>query len=604
MLATRLMLTTIQGSMSALCLLVVAICGPSLNAAPADSAEYFAENYGLADRSEPLIARAYAVFARMKSAAALPGHKSPELYVVDSPSDPWAQALPDGNVILSKGAVDICYREADQIIGDARLAFVLGHELAHLAKDDFWHTQVHRALAGEPGTESVRALLEETSDADPARYAETRAKEAQADDWGVLYAGLAGYPVDELLGDGEGRQGFFHFWLAQTHTRAENDPLHPLPEDRAVLIRARLSEVIGDLEYYRFGVRLMSLERFEEARHFLEAFENSFPAPEVLGNLGYLNLRLSMQAMPAQLAYRYWMPTLFDVTSRADRLSVPGRGEELPPEARSLLDRAVEYFEKATATDAAYAPAWVNLAIARFYLAEMSLAMHATGKALELRPGDADLLALQSVVTANLDPALDTWPQAVARLEALVTDGRANAAVRYDLARLLEEHGRGGEANAQWGWLRANASTLPTPYRLQVCADETGSCALPEAAAVAPSWPVPVAVGVDLFEHAETRALLNGDDWQQEAFDFQRRGMNGNLYWRVGEAAVLDLDGYVEIVALYGSRLGTAESLVERFGNAIATQQVQGGELWNYGHWMAVVTDERIKEVWLVHDET
>ncbi|KHD09121.1 hypothetical protein PN36_22925 [Candidatus Thiomargarita nelsonii] len=39
--------------------------------------------------------------------------------------------------MLSKKAVEILYKDN----GDTRAAFVLGHELAHLANDDHWHLE-------------------------------------------------------------------------------------------------------------------------------------------------------------------------------------------------------------------------------------------------------------------------------------------------------------------------------------------------------------------------------------------------------------------------------------------------------------------------------
>lgn len=581
--------------------LTVVCALPKLSAAPADFAAFYVDNYGLANQEQPEIARAHNVFARMKAVAALPGGRSPELFIVATEGDPWAQAIPDGNVILSRRAVEICYEGVEQQVGDARLAFVLGHELAHLAKDDFWHSRVHRALAGEPGTERIMALLERTSDADFEQFEETRAKEAQADDWGMLYAGLAGYQVDQLLSDPSGRKDFFTYWLEQTHTRAEHDPRHPLPEDREVMIRARLAEVLGDLEYYRFGVRLISFERFEEAQDFLEAFEATFPAPEVLGNLGYLNLRLAINAMPAKLAFRYWMPTLFDITSRADRLSLPGRGDKLPPAARTLLERAVDYLDRATAADPDYRPAWMNLAVARFYLGDVSLALFAVGEAARLAPDDVGLPATQAVLLANLDPNLDMGPQAIARLDALIADGAENPVARYNLARLLDE--RDDERSAvHWQWLQANAASLPAPYYREVCSGVARCVTTPQPEVALP-WDLPAAPGTDLYESQATKELLSSPGWQSDAFDFQRPGMRGTLYWRSGAAAVLDLDNYVDMVVLYGGELGTAADLTAKLGEPSSVESVRGGQLWRYGSaWTAVVRDRRVTEVWV--DET
>ena len=97
-------------SVIAWCLLLCSVFCPPGHAAPADSVEFFVANYGLADESQPQIARAYQVFARVKATAALSGRSSPKLRIVKSEANPWAQALPDGNIVLSAGAVDVCYR--------------------------------------------------------------------------------------------------------------------------------------------------------------------------------------------------------------------------------------------------------------------------------------------------------------------------------------------------------------------------------------------------------------------------------------------------------------------------------------------------------------
>jgi len=48
-------------------------------------------------------------------------------------ADPWAIALPDGYIIIASQTLDICYKNVSKEIGDTRIAFILGHELAHLA---------------------------------------------------------------------------------------------------------------------------------------------------------------------------------------------------------------------------------------------------------------------------------------------------------------------------------------------------------------------------------------------------------------------------------------------------------------------------------------
>ncbi|KPA10820.1 hypothetical protein MHK_008977 [Candidatus Magnetomorum sp. HK-1] len=50
-----------------------------------------------------------------------------------------ALSFPDGTVVISTGVIDLCYLDVTPKVGDGRLAFILGHELAHLSNNDFWH---------------------------------------------------------------------------------------------------------------------------------------------------------------------------------------------------------------------------------------------------------------------------------------------------------------------------------------------------------------------------------------------------------------------------------------------------------------------------------
>ena len=70
--------------------------------------------------------------------------------------DPLAAALPDGYIVLSKHAVEILYKNVSSIVGDTRTAFVLGHELAHLANDDHWHLEFYNLVRRN---QSLRPLV-------------------------------------------------------------------------------------------------------------------------------------------------------------------------------------------------------------------------------------------------------------------------------------------------------------------------------------------------------------------------------------------------------------------------------------------------------------
>ncbi|MFO1429621.1 MAG: M48 family metalloprotease [Candidatus Competibacteraceae bacterium] len=319
---------------------------------PRAQVQFYITTYSLADpREQPLVARAYWIFEELRRVAEPPARRQPQLKIVNSPGDPWAIALPDGFIVLSRRAVELAYQGVGQPEGDARLAFILGHELAHLAKDDFWHLEVSQALAGdpEPAAVNLRRLLEQQADVqgaavEPRRRA-LRLKEAEADDRGFLYAGLAGYRVDTLLGEpGAGKADFFHDWLSQTQTRL--DPAHPDPAERATLLRVQLDRLQEKLEFFYTGVRLTHFGAYADAEYFLREFQTVFPAREVHNNLGYGYLQRARRELPPALAYRYCLPTLLDTTTRAATIVQRGGSEETPAltaEARTLLP-SVNYF--------------------------------------------------------------------------------------------------------------------------------------------------------------------------------------------------------------------------------------------------------------------
>ena len=51
--------------------------------------------------------------------------------------------------MLSTKTLEISYKQTLLEIGDSRMAFVLGHELGHMAEDDYWHFKTFMALDGE-----------------------------------------------------------------------------------------------------------------------------------------------------------------------------------------------------------------------------------------------------------------------------------------------------------------------------------------------------------------------------------------------------------------------------------------------------------------------
>ena len=51
--------------------------------------------------------------------------------------------------MLSTKTLAICCKQTLLETGDARMAFVLGHELGYMAEDDYWHFKTFMTLDGD-----------------------------------------------------------------------------------------------------------------------------------------------------------------------------------------------------------------------------------------------------------------------------------------------------------------------------------------------------------------------------------------------------------------------------------------------------------------------
>ncbi|MDM8543601.1 M48 family metalloprotease [Desulfococcaceae bacterium HSG9] len=189
-----------------------AVLTPCSASEPEQYGAWWVKNHGgaLTPQDHPLVARAETVFERVLAVADKKASRYPNLVIIPQSKDPWAISLKDGTIILTQKGLEICYLDKDKKAGDARLAFVLGHELAHLAKDDFLHLAAFEAVkkfgVGRKAEEEILCLFLKTEDIDPSldencvsdladrnkllAHAQevARKKELQADGYSLLYA--------------------------------------------------------------------------------------------------------------------------------------------------------------------------------------------------------------------------------------------------------------------------------------------------------------------------------------------------------------------------------------------------------------------------------
>jgi tetratricopeptide (TPR) repeat protein len=568
---------------------------------------FYIETYGLvAPEADPKVQKAALIFRNLLEVADKRGNRLPRMSVINNMKSAIARALPDGHIVISAKAVDQCYQDATPEAAEARLAFVLGHELGHMAEDDFWQFETYTSLSADPDRNALKPLFEKDSDAPckpgGQKPAFSFSKELRADDRGFFYAATAGYPVTYLLEDASGRTDFFTLWQRRTgaaDTSVGNER-YSSPEKRAEFIRSRLRTLQQQIAFYKFGVRLAHFRRFDDAVYFFEEFQKLFPSRETLGNLGYCYLQMACRKMNSP----YWIPITLDMDTRADVLSLnpsTTRGAAVPAAAVPLLNTAVEYLERACQADRFYAPARMNLALAYFYLGKIFKARAVIEEALALSPDNATVLMLRALILAEEDALSDTALTAIKRIDALAEDPDAPPWILYNLAVLLENRGRTGRAEQIWKRLAPGQGGKAPISVLKGGATPGHHSDVPVSTRkLPPDFPyaLPVKVGQDLLRNTGITFPLR--DWRKLPFNWQRQDLAGNIYSKDNKTFVLEMDGYVEMIVLSGDGLGSAESLTSKFGNPIREIPASGGKLYVYDDsWAALVCGETIREIWI-----
>jgi len=565
---------------------------------------YIATHREVRPEHDSQVANAHRVFERVRAVADKNSKRLPRLVVVNSRADPWAIALPSGHVVLSKEAVAICHAEANLAEAEARLAFVLGHELAHLAHDDFWHQEVYGFLAARSGTRGLADFMQ--------FHQTSKEQELAADDKGFIYAAMAGYPVEILVKNRAGKPDFFSFWMQQTNARVQS--VHASAVDRAGLLQQRLKDIQNKLGFFEFGVRLSHFDYCDDAVYFFQEFQKTFPGREVLNNLGYCYLQLARQEMEPERAYFYWLPLILDGETRAQSLlrAAPPRSmlktlkQAASNRAEGLLNDGAAYLKQARDADPSYLPARLNLAVAYFYLGQPQQASAVLAEARELAGDDPTLQGLEALALyESSDAALDLWPTAVARLEKLVASSDAPTAVIYNLARLLSVGSPLGAASGHWNNLAAASTLLPAPIQMIVCQEQSvepaPSCLRSSTKSVQPSpwrWPLPP-TGFEGLSPEAMQSTLRG--WQAIGFDWFKGKLHGHIYRRPdGAAEILELDNFLQMQVLRGERLARAGDLEAYCPQRLRPRLLPQGTLWSCDEWAALTSGDEVQEVWWV----
>ena len=514
--------------------------------------------------------------------------KRSKLLVIDSTGYPWAVALTDNTVVITKGAIVGMYREGDMELGDARLAFVLGHELSHLETEDLFH---HRAFV----------LKHDNREAQPSWLQGRPEEELRADLRGYTFATLAGYKTELLIG---GDTDFFRTWLSQIGRT--DSSTHPDLETRRQYLESGFNRILQSVPYYQYSIALAHFGHYKDAQNLLEDHLNLVETKEAYTNLGYVHLQRARAIMPVDMAYQYWIPTLLEPASEL-KISRSLFRQELPEQALQHLDEAEELLKHAIDMDDTSLTSYINLAAVYLYMPNK---LHRAYAAIEdarstpLGRIKAVRDQLESIyqlirVRDDLDSG-DRWPKARDTLIKIADEPQsAPANLLFNLARMLDNRGRESTAKHYWQVLHDRLKELPPAYQSHVCFRLEEECT---ADAVDSPWlNESLPLGRDI-RYPDIKKYL-AKYWNVDHIPAkQLPGLYAEVFTNDKGDSLLALDHHIEMMILRNipDKYRNINSLQDKFGVPKVALPLADGQILSFNTaWSAYVENEQVKEIWV-----
>jgi tetratricopeptide (TPR) repeat protein len=378
---------------------------------PKERVEYWRTNYTeLSDTTDKRVAQAQQIFERILNAAGSRHGVHPRLLIIkeDPLNISLPVSIPDGWVILSKNVLELCHKNPAN--AEDKLAFVLAHEIAHLLDDDFWHINFFNAIdisktkgvSSESVLNQIKGIIGEAE--------KVAAKELRADEKGVLFASMAGFDVNAVIGK-KSSENFFKEWeqlldVQRATPESFDGNTHPTTDQRTAGVLARLQQVSDQAELFRLGILFYQSGNFERAIEAFNEFLRHYPGREVHHNLAVSHHQLALTYMTTstdkQSDLPFKMSLTIDPMTRASGSVFRG-----PQENRRRFEKnmaiAIEYYEAAIKQDPGYLLAYKNLASAYVTNNEPFKAIAILKDALKQTPNDAVLLNVMGVAFYNAE---------------------------------------------------------------------------------------------------------------------------------------------------------------------------------------------------------
>lgn len=524
-----------------------------------------------------------------------------QLEIVENAEKPWVRTLPNGNIQICRHAIEVCYKDVDPATGDARVAYMLGHELGRMAEGDVGQSE--DILGSEGGATRESGKL-----AGAKRLKANRNEALASDDRGFLLAHFATYRMDLLAVNQASSKDFINLWIGQ----ASNDQSDFDPEKRSELLQKRWRQLTEALLFFDYGVRLAHFERYQEALHFFQesqkkfSFRKAFPLREVHNNIGYCYLKMAVKHRYSNSPPPFWwFPSILDINSQMGKSGTKGEDHsqnEDKDAAKELLKKAADAFQRAVKADNTYWPARLNLATALFYQDEFSGARSAIDSAYQLAPEKSRIQIARAIINSYQEPSAGGLPVSLAQLKVLAAK-EENLCARYNLAVLYEKNNQKETARQQWNQLASKLDQVPGPLRHSVRLHADVNSDAQETSPAIDSvrqhiWPLAMKPGTDLNHDKAAEAKFAA--WPEQ-INFSRGQVRQS---KPDGTEYLKINNIIEIVVVRNGGPKRPADLERRLGRPVVDQSTIGGDLLDYGNASTVrVVGGRIREVWLARQQ-
>lgn len=421
----------------------------------------------------------------------------PGLYVVKSTSGAWAASLADGNILLSREAIDTCMSFGENR-GEHLLAFVLAHELAHQHSDDLWHQRFFRMVGNN--NPATRKKMLQGLQLNDALLSDLEQKEAQADHDGLILMSSVGYDAYQIIDNSsQNDQGddkdFFTTWVENiwqescdkpsSQTGSLNDACQQA-QSRALRTRAQLKNVATQSMLYELGVQAFVAKQYSQAREYFTAYGRDYPSRAVLSALGLTYLAEAQDShsklieLGAIKQPGFYYPLMLDSSADAHvadssdpqtqkRASYQAIINHQRDTMQKALKQSIQLFEKAIRLEPDHRKSYLLLATA--YLLDSNSYMVRgvlQGRYLQKFSSDTSvdmLLALTSAIESNSKKATKEFSTLIDKISA--QSGKSAAmpqnllvySAYYNSAAFATYKGDEKKAQAMWKQLAQQAKS-------------------------------------------------------------------------------------------------------------------------------------------------